>query len=110
MSGINPLLRSLGRNMESFYRATTRFSYWLADLQHAHRVWPRIQLMFWGYLLWRTTEWFMGQPDISNAQGAVLAALSASGAAYGKFYNDTGGSVLPSDMKHTTTTQNQPRG
>lgn len=61
----------------------------IIQLQRDHRVFPRIQLFFWGTLTWHVTEWAMALPEMSNAQSGMVAAVYAASAAYGKFYGET---------------------
>jgi len=57
--------------------------------QNDHRLWPRIQLIFWGVIVYRVTDWFLLQDDISTGQGAVIATMYGAAATYGKWYGDT---------------------
>jgi len=61
----------------------------LATFQREQRLWPKFQLVFWGVIVYRVTEWFFDQDDISNAQGIVVASIYGAAAAYGKFYGET---------------------
>ena len=61
----------------------------LATFQREQRLWPKIQLVFWGAITYRVTDWFLEQDDISTGQAAVVAAIYGSAAAYGKFYGET---------------------
>jgi len=67
----------------------------LANFQKEHRVWPKAQLIFWGVIVYRITEWAMELPDISTAQAAIVSTVYVSAAAYGKFYGETDPSNKP---------------
>lgn len=61
----------------------------LKNFLNEYRVFPKLQLVFWGVLIWNTANWVMGLADVSNAQAAFVASIVTAGAAYGKFYGDT---------------------
>ncbi|RLI49787.1 hypothetical protein DRO61_04630 [Candidatus Bathyarchaeota archaeon] len=67
----------------------------IAAFQKNHRIWPKAQLIFWAILIYRVTEWAMTQPDLSNAQAAIVSTVYMAGAAYGKFYGETDPSNKP---------------
>jgi len=61
----------------------------LSSLMNEFRVWPRAQLVFWGAMVYKITEWATALPDISNGQAAIVSTVYVSAAAYGKFYGET---------------------
>lgn len=75
--------------LEVIYNSVKRFFCWLSTVQIQHRVWPKMQLVFWGIVTWNGSEWFFAQDNISNPQSIALASLWAAAAAYGKFYGET---------------------
>lgn len=52
-----------------------------------NRVFPRAYMVFWCLLCGKLTLWFIGQPEISMAQGAFLSVMVTAASAYGKFYS-----------------------
>ena len=41
----------------------------------AWRIFPRLLITLYGISFWRTTEWFMGLPDPTNAQSAFVSVV-----------------------------------
>ena len=54
------------------------------------RVFPRAFAIFYLYCMGYSFFWFMDLTIPSNAQAAFVSALSAAGAAFFKFYVETG--------------------
>jgi len=61
----------------------------LVKFQNENRVWPKLQLLFWGAIIYQVTQWAMSLPDISNGQAAIVSTVYLAGAGYGKIYGDT---------------------
>jgi|TARA_R110001592_G_scaffold315937_3_gene592128 hypothetical protein len=52
----------------------------------AWRIFPRLLITLYGISFWRTTEWFMGLPDPTNAQSAFVSVVVGAGAAWFGLY------------------------
>jgi hypothetical protein len=52
------------------------------------RIWPRMIITLYGFAFYRTTEWFMGLEDPSNAQAGFVSVIVGAGAGfYGIYVN-----------------------
>lgn len=67
----------------------------LAKFLRENRVFPRSYMMFWCYLSYEITKWFITQDDISTAQGIFLAAIVTSASYYGKCYSQHAPAEIP---------------
>ena len=56
------------------------------------RIWPRMLITLYGFMFFRTTEWFMSLPEPSNAQSAFISVIVGAGAAWFGLYCGSGGS------------------
>ena len=54
------------------------------------RIFPRFLITLYGLSFWRTTEWFMGLPDPTNAQSAFVSIVVGAGAAWFGLYVGSG--------------------
>lgn len=63
----------------------------IAEVFDAWRVFPRLVVLVWLYLIVRLVFWFMALPDISIAQGGFLGSVAGlgTGGIFG-FYVKTG--------------------
>ena len=50
------------------------------------RVFPRLLITLYGVAFYRTTEWFMGLPEPTNAQSAFVSVVVSAGAAWFGLY------------------------
>lgn len=52
------------------------------------RIWPRMIITLYGIAFYRTTEWFMGLQDPTNAQAGFVSVVVGAGAGfYGIYVN-----------------------
>jgi hypothetical protein len=52
------------------------------------RIWPRMIITLYGIAFYRTTEWFMGLQDPTNAQAGFVSVIVGAGAGfYGIYVN-----------------------
>ena len=56
------------------------------------RIWPRMLITLYGFMFFRTTEWFMALPEPTNAQSAFISVIVGAGAAWFGLYCGSGGS------------------
>jgi len=68
----------------------TNFWAILPDYINRLRLFPRIFIGMYIYLLWRVTEWFMALPDPSTPQAGLVSVLVGTGAAWFGLYVQTG--------------------
>ena len=47
----------------------------VAELFDAFRLFPRLFCTGYGYLCWEMWKWFATRPDVSAAQGAIVASV-----------------------------------
>lgn len=62
----------------------------MVDMVRQWRVFPRGFAIFYMYLTGHVIFWATALPDISNAQAALVASVVTAGAAFFKFYVETG--------------------
>jgi hypothetical protein len=55
-----------------------------------YRAFPRMFSLFFVYLTWYTTNWFMGLATPSLEQATFVTTMVATGAAFFKFYVTSG--------------------
>lgn len=61
-----------------------------SDWMKRNRFFPRLFALLYMALLWIVVDWAMGLVDMSNAQAAFSASIVTAGAAYFKFYVESG--------------------
>lgn len=61
-----------------------------AEIMDAWRVFPRMFLGAYMYLLVRSAEWFMALPDPNTQQAGLVSVLLTAGSAFFGFYVNTG--------------------
>ena len=54
------------------------------------RLIPRLLMICYGYIFWISTQWFMAQPDPTNAQAAFISTIVGAGAAWFGLYVGSG--------------------
>ena len=58
------------------------------ELLDRWRIWPRLIITLYGIAFYRTTDWFMGLEDPSNAQAGFVSVIVGAGAGfYGIYVN-----------------------
>ena len=50
------------------------------------RLLPRLLMICYGFIFWISTQWFMAQPDPTNAQAAFISTIVGAGAAWFGLY------------------------
>ena len=50
------------------------------------RLIPRLLMICYGIIFWISTQWFMAQPDPTNAQAAFISTIVGAGAAWFGLY------------------------
>lgn len=60
--------------------------YQISRLLDEFRTIPRLLMLFYMWLLYRTSEWFYALPDPSAAQSAFAASVVGAGAAWFGLY------------------------
>ena len=50
------------------------------------RLIPRLLMVCYGIIFWISTQWFMAQPDPTNAQAAFISTIVGAGAAWFGLY------------------------
>ena len=61
-----------------------------SDTLNKYRVFPRLFSIWYLYWMAEVLQWAMKLDDLSNAQAAFVASIITGGAAYFKFYVETG--------------------
>ena len=56
-------------------------------------------MIAYGFVFWNSTQWFMAQPDPTNAQAAFISTIVGAGAAFFGLYVGKPGSTLPKGKK-----------
>jgi len=75
---------------------------WLIDLAKAidaWRIFPRVFISTYIYLLYKVTIWFMSLPDPNNAQAGLVSVVVGAGAAWFGLYAGTGPKMQKDDKK-----------
>jgi len=75
---------------------------WLIDLAKAidaWRIFPRVFISTYIYLLYEVTIWFMSLPDPNNAQAGLVSVVVGAGAAWFGLYAGTGPKMQKDDKK-----------
>ena len=55
------------------------------------RIWPRMLITLYGFMFFRTTEWFMSLPEPTAPQSALVSVVVGAGAAWFGLYVGSGG-------------------
>ena len=63
------------------------------------RIFPRIFITTYIYLLYKVTIWFMALPDPNNAQAGLVSVVVGAGAAWFGLYAGTGPKMQKDDKK-----------
>jgi hypothetical protein len=71
----------------------------LAKAIDAWRIFPRIFITTYIYLLYKVTVWFMALPDPNNAQAGLVSVVVGAGAAWFGLYAGTGPKMQKDDKK-----------
>ena len=71
----------------------------LAKAIDAWRIFPRIFITTYIYLLYKVTVWFMSLPDPNNAQAGLVSVVVGAGAAWFGLYAGTGPKMQKEDKK-----------
>ena len=71
----------------------------LAKAIDAWRIFPRIFISTYIYLLYKVTVWFMALPDPNNAQAGLVSVVVGAGAAWFGLYAGTGPKMQKDDKK-----------
>ena len=61
-----------------------------AQAVDAWRIFPRVFICTYIYLLYEVTMWFMALPEPNNAQSALVSVVVGAGAAWFGLYTGTG--------------------
>jgi len=75
---------------------------WLIDFAKAidaWRIFPRVFISTYIYLLYEVTIWFMSLPDPNNAQAGLVSVVVGAGAAWFGLYAGTGPKMQKDDKK-----------
>ena len=71
----------------------------LAKAIDAWRIFPRVFITTYIYLLYKVTVWFMALPDPNNAQAGLVSVVVGAGAAWFGLYAGTGPKMQKEDKK-----------
>ena len=71
----------------------------LAKAIDAWRIFPRVFITTYFYLLYKVTVWFMALPDPNNAQAGLVSVVVGAGAAWFGLYAGTGPKMQKDDKK-----------
>ena len=71
----------------------------LAKAIDAWRIFPRVFISTYIYLLYKVTVWFMALPDPNNAQAGLVSVVVGAGAAWFGLYAGTGPKMQKDDKK-----------
>lgn len=69
----------------------------LAKAIDAWRIFPRLFISVYIYLLYEVTTWFMALPEPNNAQAGLVSVVVGAGAAWFGLYAGTGPKMQKSD-------------
>ena len=75
---------------------------WMIDLAKAidaWRIFPRVFITTYIYLLYKVTVWFMALPEPNNAQAGLVSVVVGAGAAWFGLYAGTGPKLQKDDTK-----------
>ena len=68
----------------------TRDPLHIAELIDAYRIVPRALTVGYALMAWQVTSWFMGLPDPTGPQGALVSTVWGAAAAWFGLYTNTG--------------------
>jgi hypothetical protein len=71
----------------------------LAKAIDAWRIFPRIFITTYIFLLYKVTVWFMALPEPNNAQAGLVSVVVGAGAAWFGLYAGTGPKMQKEDKK-----------
>jgi len=71
----------------------------MAKAIDAWRIFPRVFITTYIYLLYKVTVWFMALPDPNNAQAGLVSVVVGAGAAWFGLYAGTGPKMQKDDKK-----------
>ena len=71
----------------------------LAKAIDAWRIFPRVFITTYIYLLYKVTVWFMALPEPNNAQAGLVSVVVGAGAAWFGLYAGTGPKLQDKDAK-----------
>ena len=71
----------------------------LAKAIDSWRIFPRIFITTYIYLLYKSTIWFMALPDPNNAQAGLISVIVGAGAAWFGLYCGSGPKMQKDDKK-----------
>ena len=76
-------------------RSTTEEASWYNHISSSRidkwRIWPRALITLYGFMFFRTTEWFMALPEPTAPQSAFVSVIVGAGAAWFGLYVGSGG-------------------
>jgi len=75
---------------------------WVIDLAvavDAWRIFPRVFLTTYIYLLYKSTIWFMTLPDPNTQQAGLISVIVGAGAAWFGLYTGSGPKMAKKDSK-----------
>jgi hypothetical protein len=78
----------------------------LAKAIDSWRIFPRIFITTYIYILYKSTIWFMALPDPNNAQAGLISVIVGAGAAWFGLYTNCGSG--PKMQSPTTNTASVP--
>ena len=64
---------------------------YLAEAIDAWRIFPRIFISLYMYMVWRVVEWFIALPDPTMEQSGLISIVVGAGAAWFGLYVNTNG-------------------
>jgi len=71
----------------------------LAKAVDAWRIFPRVFISIYIYLLYKVSIWFMALPEPNNAQAGLVSVIVGAGAAWFGLYAGTGPKMTGKDKK-----------
>jgi hypothetical protein len=71
----------------------------LAKAIDAWRIFPRVFISTYIFLLYKVTVWFMALPEPNNAQAGLVSVVVGAGAAWFGLYAGTGPKMQKDDKK-----------
>ena len=78
-------------------KVNTRESSWYDHITSSQidkwRIWPRMLITLYGFMFFKTTEWFMSLPEPTAPQSAFVSVVVGAGAAwFGLYVGSSSGS------------------
>lgn len=71
----------------------------IANWINEFRVFPRLFALMYLYVTVEIVSWAMAQPDLTNAQSALVTAVTVPAAAFFKFYVESGSNARNNEIK-----------